>query len=98
MAVKKIEDLQKTEGELKRRNNEVEFILGARQNEVTLEKAEIELQVGNPSSGIDSMLGVVKSLKYTNSTATAIRSNFSQRQFSAVLEIETKVRASSFLF
>ncbi|XP_073026805.1 transcription factor bHLH92-like isoform X1 [Primulina eburnea] len=94
MAVKKIKELQKTEGELKRRNNEVEFILGARENNVTLEKAEIELQVGNPSSEIDSMLGVVKSLKYTNSTLTAIRSHFSQRQFSALLEVETKMKAA----
>ncbi|XP_073028042.1 transcription factor bHLH92-like [Primulina eburnea] len=92
MTIKKIKELEDKKGELERRNNEVEIILGARENEVTLEKAEIQLQVGNPASGIDSMLGVVKSLKYTNSTATAIRFYFSQRQFSAVLEVETKVR------
>ncbi|XP_073306987.1 transcription factor bHLH92 [Primulina huaijiensis] len=94
MTIKKIKELQDEKGELERRNNEVEIILGARENEVTLEKAEIQLQVGNPVSGIDSMLGVVKSLKYTNSTATAIRSYFSQRQFSAVLEVETKMKAA----
>ncbi|XP_073126899.1 transcription factor bHLH92 [Henckelia pumila] len=92
--IKKIKELQDMKGELERRNGEAEIILGARdENEVTLEKAEIQLQVGNPASGIDSMLGVVKSLKYTNSTATAIRSDFSQHQFSAVLEFETKMKA-----
>ncbi|KZV48208.1 Basic helix-loop-helix DNA-binding superfamily protein [Dorcoceras hygrometricum] len=92
--IKKIKELQKMKEELERRNNEVEIILGARENEVTLEKAEIELKVGNPASGIDSMLEVLRSLKYTNSTATAMHSNFSQRQFSAKLEIETKMRAA----
>ncbi|KAK4425559.1 hypothetical protein Salat_1749900 [Sesamum alatum] len=93
MAAKEMEVLQKYEKELKRQNRRMEMVLGARKNETAVEKAEIKLKVAYPASGVDSMLEVLRCLKHTGSTATAIQSSFSEHEFDAVLEIETKIRA-----
>lgn len=91
MAAKEIEELHKYKEELKRQNRGMEMVLGARKNEKAVEKAEIKLRVAYPASGVDSMLEVLRCLKDTGSTATAIQSSFSEHEFAAVLEVETKV-------
>ncbi|KAL0457083.1 UNVERIFIED_CONTAM: hypothetical protein Slati_1047500 [Sesamum latifolium] len=93
MAAKEIEELQKYKKELKRQNRGMEMVLDALKNETAVEKAEIKLKVAYPASGVDSMLEVLRCLKNTGSTATAIQSSFSEHEFDAVLEIETKIRA-----
>ncbi|KAI3469691.1 hypothetical protein Pfo_026354 [Paulownia fortunei] len=95
MAAKEIEELQRYREELKRQNREVEMILAARKNdEKAVEKAEIKLKVAYPASGVDSMLEVLRCLKATGSTPTAIQSKFSEHEFAAALEVETKIRAA----
>ncbi|KAL0376720.1 UNVERIFIED_CONTAM: hypothetical protein Scaly_0789600 [Sesamum calycinum] len=93
MAAKEIEELQKYKQELKRQNRGMEMVLDARKLATAVEKAEIKLKVDYPASGVDSMLEVLRCLKNTGSTATAIQSSFSEHEFDAVLEIETKIRA-----
>ncbi|KAL2469783.1 Transcription factor bHLH [Abeliophyllum distichum] len=87
MAAKNIEELQKKKEELERRNSELAA-------EKAIEKAQIKLKVAYPASGIDYMLEVLYCLKNTGSRTKTIQSNFSQHEYSALLEIETKIRAA----
>ncbi|CAA2971368.1 transcription factor bHLH92 [Olea europaea var. sylvestris] len=93
-ATKNIEDLQNYKEQLERRNSELEMVLAGKVDENKLEKALIKLKVAYPASGIDSMLEVLKCLENTGSKLRAIQSNFSQHEYSASLEIETKIRAA----
>ncbi|KAL2463691.1 transcription factor bHLH [Forsythia ovata] len=90
MAAKRIEELQKYKEELERRNSE----LAAKNKEKAIEKTQIKLKVAYPASGIDSMLEVLNCLKNTGSRTRTIQSKFSQHEYSALLEIETKIRAA----
>ncbi|KAL0348948.1 UNVERIFIED_CONTAM: hypothetical protein Sangu_1122600 [Sesamum angustifolium] len=92
MAAKEIEELQKYKQELKWQNRDGDG-LGCKEIGTAVEKAEIKLKVDYPASGVHSMLEVLRCLKNTGSTATAIQSSFSDHEFDAVLEIETKIRA-----
>ena len=86
MAAHEIKKLQSSREELKRRNLELKS--------KSMEQAmvfNIGLRVGNPSSGIDSMVEVLKCLKNMDLKTTAIRSEFSPQQFSAVLKMQTQV-------
>lgn len=98
MAAKKVEELQNYKEELERQNNEMEKILAARESEQQVEQAQINIRVAYPSSGVDSMLEVLKCLKQTGSKTRAIQSNFSTQELSAVLWIETKVDGTSLFF
>ncbi|KAF5950742.1 hypothetical protein HYC85_012735 [Camellia sinensis] len=90
VAVTEVQVLEKNKAELERRNREIEAILGAREDR-QIEGAKIRLRVADPSSGIDSMLEVLKCLKNMGSKITAIQSIFSDKELSAVLEIETQL-------
>lgn len=93
MAAQRIQELQRYVEELKRRNIELELALAAanHDDEEILEEAKIKLRVAHPSSGIDSMLEVLKCLKDTGAKTKAMKSIFSSQDFSAVLQIEAKV-------
>lgn len=95
MAAKEIEEVKRYKEELERQNREMETILGASGSERAVEKAEIKLRVDYPASGIDSMLAVLRCLRDTGSTVTAIQSTFSDHEFSATLEVHTKVLSLS---
>lgn len=87
MARKTIEELEKYKDELERKKNELEKNYCKQQ----MDEARIKLRVANPSSGIDSMLEVLKCLKSADSVVKSVHSSFSKHEFSAVLQIETKV-------
>ncbi|KAK3009177.1 hypothetical protein RJ639_013517 [Escallonia herrerae] len=90
IAAEKIRELQSSEEELRKQNSELEAILAARRDEEVVEGAKIRFRVGNPSSGIDSMLSVLKCLKETASETRAIQSSFSAQELSAVIEVQNK--------
>nr|QJQ51184.1 bHLH transcription factor bHLH7.2 [Gardenia jasminoides] len=93
MAAERIRELQRCKEELRRREIELELALAAANHDdgETLEEAKIKLRVVHPSSGINSLLEVLKCLRNTGTETRAIQSNFSSQEFSAVLEIEAKV-------
>ncbi|KAL3506044.1 hypothetical protein ACH5RR_031426 [Cinchona calisaya] len=97
MAAETIQELQSCKEDLKRKNAELELALAAENHdhddEENLEDAKIKLRVANPSSGIDSMLEVLKFLKDIGIKTKAIQSNFSSQEFSALLEIKAKIGA-----
>ncbi|KAK2972941.1 hypothetical protein RJ640_021998, partial [Escallonia rubra] len=90
IAAEKIRELQSSQEELRKQNSELEAILAARRDEEVVEGAKIRFRVGNPSSGIDSMLSVLKCLKETGSETRAIQSSFSAQELSAVIEVQNK--------
>ncbi|KAK4361582.1 hypothetical protein RND71_020534 [Anisodus tanguticus] len=92
-AVRRIEELKKYKENLKKRNNELHMILAEGEKE-EFEKAKIKAKVSYPISGVDSMLEVLKCLKNCGTKANAIQSNFSQQEFSTMIEIETKSGAA----
>ena len=92
-AATKIQVLQKCREELQRRNSEAEKNLAAVEGE-RVGGAKIKLKVANPTSGVDSMVEVLKCLKHLGLKARTIRSNFTAQEFSAELEIETEVALS----
>ena len=93
-AAQEVEELKKCREELRRQQNEMlGAIEGSRgEEESEMEQAKIRIDVARPSSGVDSMLEVLKCLKHTDSNVRLIQSKFLPQQFSAVLGIETKVR------
>ncbi|KAL3507711.1 hypothetical protein ACH5RR_033093 [Cinchona calisaya] len=96
MATERVQELQRCKEELKNRKAELELALLAAENqdnEKNMEEAEIKLRVAHPSSGIDSMLEVLKCLKSTGTNTKAIQSTFSSQEFSAALQIEAKIGA-----
>jgi hypothetical protein len=92
MAAKKIEEMQRRREELQRRKLEVEANLAAVEGVAT-----IRVRVANPTSGVDSMVEVLKCLKDLGLETRSIRSNFSAHEFSAELEIESQVRSTLLL-
>lgn len=93
MAATKIQVLQKCKEELQRQNLEAEKNLTAVEGE-RVGGAKIKLKVANPTSGVDSMVEVLKCLKHLGLETRTIRSNFTAQEFSAELEIETEVALS----
>lgn len=98
MAARKIEELKREKAKLEKRNQELQKALAVENNKAssskTKDEANINIRVAYPSSGIDSMLEVLKCLKNNDSTAISIQSKFSTLQFSAVLQIQTSVGAA----
>lgn len=88
--------MKKRREELKRHNSEMNKMLRAREGSSDqgseMEEAKIRINVEHPSSGIDSMLEVLKCLKQTDSSTRLVQSQFLPQQFSAVLGVETKVK------
>ncbi|KAK1379900.1 transcription factor bHLH92 [Heracleum sosnowskyi] len=96
-AAREVEELKKRREELKRHKTELNKMLGARETSSEgseMEEAKIRINVARPSSGVDSMLEVLKCLKQTSSNIRLIQSKFLPQQFSAILGIETKVGAA----
>lgn len=89
MARHEIQKLQSSREELKRRNLELKAKL--MEQPMVL---NIGFRVGNPSSGIDSMVEVLKCLKSMDLKTTAIHSQFSPQQFSGLAKIQTQVSLS----
>ncbi|XP_059630411.1 transcription factor bHLH92 [Cornus florida] len=89
-AAKEVEDLQRYKEELERRKEELEGILATTES---VRGEKIRLKVPNPSSGIDSMVEVLKCLKSMGSKTRAIQSVFSPHEFSAVLNVQSQVGA-----
>lgn len=87
--------MKKYREELKRQQYKINEMLEARESRgegsEILEEAKIRINVARPSSGVDSMLEVLKCLKHTHSNIRLIQSKFLPQQFSAVLGIQTKV-------
>ncbi|CAK9167944.1 unnamed protein product [Ilex paraguariensis] len=91
VAAENIQELQRYKEELERKNTEIEGVFGEEEMSKAVEKAKIKFRVPYPSSGINSMLEVLKCLKATGSKTRGIQSEFSPQEFSAVLDIETKI-------
>ena len=86
--------MKKQREELKRHNSEMNKMLRARESSSEgseMEEAKIRINVEHPSSGIDSMLEVLKCLKQTGSSTRIVQSKFLPQQFSAVLGVLQKI-------
>ncbi|KAF7150970.1 hypothetical protein RHSIM_Rhsim02G0032900 [Rhododendron simsii] len=97
-AAKEVKELQRHREELDRRNREIEGILAERERGKKNEGAKIKLRVANPTSGVDSMVEVLKCLKNMGSKTGAVQSNFSAQEFSAkeAAEVEKVVQRTLF--
>ncbi|PON83312.1 Basic helix-loop-helix transcription factor [Trema orientale] len=95
IATMKIQQLERYKEELRQQNMELEEILaGGNEEEIKTKWTKIKLKVANPTSGVDSMVEVLNCLKKLGLKARNIHSAFSAQEFSAELEIETKVGAT----
>lgn len=98
-ARKTVEDLERVKKELQKKNHELEMmatnvVTDHGSKRIKMDEAKIKLRVTFPSSGIDSILEVLKCLKSTGSVPKVIHSTFSPEEFSALLQIETKIGAA----
>ncbi|KAL5542138.1 hypothetical protein UlMin_009848 [Ulmus minor] len=95
IATMKIQQLEKCIEELKKRNIELEAILELGNGEdEKINWSKIKLKVVKPTSGVDSMVEVLNCLKKFGFKTRSIRSFFSSEEFSAEVEIESKVGAA----
>ncbi|XVF66557.1 hypothetical protein PTKIN_Ptkin10aG0046400 [Pterospermum kingtungense] len=90
-ATKRVQDLQWLKKDLERRNYELLTNLGAMNKDQNNQGTNIRVKIDYPKSGIDSMLEVLKCLKILDSKPRTIHSKFTNQQFLAVMDIETKV-------
>ncbi|XP_004288441.1 PREDICTED: transcription factor bHLH92 [Fragaria vesca subsp. vesca] len=88
VATTTIEQLERQKDELRKRNMELESILC---NQRLVKWSRIRLRVANPTSGVDSMMEVLKCLKSLGLKTRNIQSSFSPYEFSAEVEIESKI-------
>ncbi|XP_077247582.1 basic helix-loop-helix (bHLH) DNA-binding superfamily protein [Tasmannia lanceolata] len=89
MTAIQLQKLQGLKEDLQRRQNELVAILARDTEKVEVDK--INLRVVNPTSSIDSMIGVLKCLKNKNVKAATISSNCSNQELSASIEIEKRM-------
>ncbi|GKU85834.1 hypothetical protein SLEP1_g451 [Rubroshorea leprosula] len=89
-ATRTIQELEKQKEELQGRNNELEANLVAI-NEKDGGRKKIRVRVDNPTSGIDSMVEVLRCLKKMNAKPRTIQSKFTTQELIAIVEIESKV-------
>lgn len=87
MAAQELRQLQGMKEELERQNEE----LRSRVEEKERGLSKVRIRVTNPSSPIDSIVEVLKCLTRMNLRAKVIGSEFSDGEFSAMFEIESKV-------
>lgn len=90
IATMKLQQMQSYKEELWRRNMELERMLGSKEKDIAM-GTKINLKVENPTSGVDSMVEVLKLLKQRRLKTKNIQSVFSPELFSAQLQIQTKV-------
>ncbi|KAJ6318696.1 hypothetical protein OIU76_014118 [Salix suchowensis] len=93
MAAKQIQELEMYKEMLKIRNHEIEERLEA-SGIGNVESTQIRIEVANPTSRVDPMIDVLKCLKNLGSKTRSIRSQFSDKELVAVMEIETKIEAA----
>ncbi|KAJ6321650.1 hypothetical protein OIU77_011677 [Salix suchowensis] len=93
MAAKQIQELEMYKEMLKIRNDEIEERLEA-SGIGNVESTQIRIEVANPTSRVDPMIDVLKCLKNLGSKTRSIRSQFSDKELVAVMEIETKIEAA----
>lgn len=91
MATTNIQQLQRCKEELGKRNMELESILS---KAGSVKWSRLRLRVANPTSGVDSMLEVLKCLQSLGLKTRNIQSRFSAHEFSVEVEIENKVVSS----
>ncbi|GLT42212.1 hypothetical protein SLA2020_162260 [Shorea laevis] len=89
-AMRTIQELQEQKEALQRRNHELEANLVAR-NEKDGGGTKIRVKVDNPTSGIDSMVEVLRFLKKMNAKPRTIQSKFTGQELITIVEIESKV-------
>ena len=92
-AAEKIRQLESCRERLRRRRTELEAALADQKSgEKESEKwTEVKVRLADPTSGVDSMIEVLNCLKRLGLKSRNIRSVFAEDEFSAELEIETKV-------
>ncbi|KAF5199766.1 Transcription factor bhlh [Thalictrum thalictroides] len=88
-----LQELKGLKEELQKQNLKLEKNLSHVNQRVIEETTTIHMRWQYPSSGIDSMIGVLTCLKNMGLKARTIQSEFSVAEFYAVLEIEPKVEA-----
>ncbi|CAK7327189.1 unnamed protein product [Dovyalis caffra] len=93
MAANRIQELKTYKEMLERRNDEIEERLAA-SGIGNVETAKIRIQVANPTSGVDPLVDVLKCLKSLGSKTRSIRSQFSDQQLVAAMDIETEIEAA----
>ncbi|XP_052189715.1 transcription factor bHLH92 [Diospyros lotus] len=95
-AATEVEELQRCKEELERRKEEMErkLLLARTEQPREMEGAKIRIRVGNPFSGTDSMVEVLKCLRNMGTKTRAIQSQFSPQELSAVLHIESEMEAA----
>ncbi|XP_021291329.1 transcription factor bHLH92 [Herrania umbratica] len=93
-ATNRVQELEWLKKDLQKRNQELESNLAAMTEVKINEGTKITVRLDNPTSGIDSMLGVLKCLKKLDSKPRMIQSKFTNQEFVAVMDIETEIRAA----
>ncbi|XVF28691.1 hypothetical protein REPUB_Repub15cG0051700 [Reevesia pubescens] len=88
-ATKRVQQLDWLKKDLERTNYELQANLAAN-NDGT----KIRVRIDNPTSGIDSMLEVLKCLKELDSKPRMIQSKFTNQEFLAVMDTETQIGAA----
>lgn len=87
MAAQQLQQLQGVKEELERQHE----VLRSSAEEKERGWSKVKIRVANPSSPIDSIVEVLKCLTRMNLRAKVIGSEFSDGEFSAMFEIESKV-------
>lgn len=87
MAAQQLQQLQGVKEDLERQHEE----LRTRVEEEERGLSKVKIRVANPSSPIDSIVEVLKCLTRMNLRAKVIGSEFTDGEFSAMFEIESKV-------
>ena len=90
-ATKRVQELEWLKKDLERRNYELQANLAAMNKDQNNEETKIRVRIDNPTSGIGSMLAVLKCLKKLDSKPRIIQSKFTNEQFFALMDIETEV-------
>ncbi|EOY05904.1 hypothetical protein QUC31_016541 [Theobroma cacao] len=93
-AANRVRELEWLKKDLEKKNHELESNLAAMTDVKINEGTQITVRLDNPTSGIDSMLGVLKCLKKLDSKPRMIQSEFTNQEFVAVMDIETEIRAA----
>lgn len=88
-----LQELKKLRETLHKRNHELENNVYPTIEDDTKETDTFRLRRQTPPSGIDSMIGVLTTMKSMGLKARSIQSEFSNTDFFAVLEIEQKIDA-----
>ncbi|KAK3414894.1 hypothetical protein EUGRSUZ_H00196 [Eucalyptus grandis] len=93
-ACMRIKELVKYKQELERQNGELKSGLNEKSGGDKAEGTKIRVKIANPTSGIDSMLEVLKCLDNMGLKATAIQTQCSADQLFAVIEVENEIEAA----